>query len=101
MSEDTNREVTSADESLDLLPEFCVYQDEGCELAASCLECPYPRCIEELPRGRSKWTRKYRDREILRLHLKKKMPVRDIASRLNISIQTVYNVIYHQRGERK
>ena len=88
------------DDELDLLPEFKIYQDEGCELAASCLECPYPRCVMEHPRGRSKWIRKYRDREIVRLHFKKKMSVREIAARFKINIQTVYNVIYrHRRKE--
>ena len=28
---------------LDLRPEFCQYRDEGCELAGSCLNCPFAR----------------------------------------------------------
>ncbi|MFC1893128.1 hypothetical protein ACFLYR_03715 [Chloroflexota bacterium] len=38
---------------LDLLPEYSRYRDEGCELAASCLHCPFPGCIYEQSRGRS------------------------------------------------
>ena len=26
---------------LDLRPEFCHYRDEGCDLAKSCLNCPF------------------------------------------------------------
>ena len=40
-------ENSSDDDPLDLPPEFCIYTDEGCELAESCLECPFSRCIEE------------------------------------------------------
>ena len=29
----------------DLPPEYCHYQDEGCEFADSCLNCPFARCI--------------------------------------------------------
>ena len=36
----------------DLKPEFCHYKDEGCEYAPSCLECPYPQCLYDAPRGR-------------------------------------------------
>ncbi len=36
----------------DLVPEYCQYQDEGCELAQSCLNCPFPSCIYDEPRGR-------------------------------------------------
>ncbi len=26
------------------------YRDEGCDLSASCLRCPFPMCMEEAPR---------------------------------------------------
>jgi hypothetical protein len=88
-------------ESPDLLPEFTDYKDEGCELIKSCLECPYPRCIEEYPRGRSNRTRGYRDREIIRLHLKKKMAIQKIANHLKINRQTVYNVLKRLKEKNK
>ncbi len=51
---DENDEVTprnifnfpgNPNNELDLPPEYCHYQDEGCELADSCLNCPFARCI--------------------------------------------------------
>ncbi|MFC1846997.1 hypothetical protein ACFLYS_02940 [Chloroflexota bacterium] len=30
---------------LDLPLEYCHYKDEDCELAISCLNCPFPGCI--------------------------------------------------------
>jgi len=50
----------------DLPPEFCRYRDEGCELADSCLNCPFPQCIYEQPRGKQRWLKKARDLEICR-----------------------------------
>jgi len=37
---------------LDLPPEYCHYRDEGCEFATSCLNCPFPQCLYDEPRGR-------------------------------------------------
>ena len=51
----------------DLLPEYCHYKDEGCELADSCLSCPFPRCIHEEPRGKQRWLKELRNKEISRL----------------------------------
>ena len=31
----------------DLPPEYCQYRDEGCALAPSCLNCPFPSCVFE------------------------------------------------------
>ncbi len=39
---------------LDLLPDDIDWQDEGCEVFSSCLNCPLERCIEEEPRGKQR-----------------------------------------------
>ena len=45
---DTNWEAETFDEENisesepDLPPEYCHYRDEGCDLAESCLDCPFP-----------------------------------------------------------
>ncbi len=70
---DTNWEAETFDEenisesAPDLPPEYCHYRDEGCDLAESCLDCPFPQCIYEQPRGRQSWLKKQRDREMVRL----------------------------------
>jgi hypothetical protein len=55
------------DDSPDLRPEYIHYRDEGCELADSCLNCPFPRCLYDEPRGKQRWLKRIRDREISRL----------------------------------
>ena len=51
---------------VDDLPENCDYFDEGCNLAPSCLNCPFPFCIHDVsPDGTSPF-KKWRDDEIVR-----------------------------------
>jgi hypothetical protein len=58
----------SIDDLLDLLPEFCEYRDDGCDAAAAGLECPFPRCLQEIKGATQKWMTQLRDREIARRH---------------------------------
>ena len=51
----------------DLPPEYCHYRDEGCEYAESCLGCPFPQCLYDEPRGRQRWLKALRNKEINRL----------------------------------
>jgi AraC-like DNA-binding protein len=59
--------ATGRQEQPDLPPESCRYRDEGCEYAASCLACPFPQCLYDEPRGRQRWLKDLRNREIKRL----------------------------------
>ena len=52
----------------DLRPEYCHYRDEGCEFAASCLNCPFERCLFEEPRGRQRWLKELRYSEMRKLY---------------------------------
>jgi hypothetical protein len=51
----------------DLPPEYCHYRDEGCEFAESCLNCPFDQCLFDRPRGRQRWMKELRNKEIERL----------------------------------
>jgi AraC-like DNA-binding protein len=64
-TEATNDE-TSQNET-DLPPEYCHYRDEGCEYARSCLACPFPQCLYDEPRGRQRWLKGLRNKEINKL----------------------------------
>ncbi|GEM_PF-615072 len=77
----------------DLPPEFCHYRDEGCELAQSCLNCPFPQCVYEQPRGKRRWLKKARDKEIVRLFLSKGKSVKELAQVFGISQRTIQRAI--------
>jgi hypothetical protein len=84
--------ITGLDE-VDLLPEYCHYRDEGCELYESCLLCPFPYCIREETRGKRRQAKEQRAREIIRLHCKKGRTVGELAAIFKISLRTVYRIL--------
>lgn len=91
---------------LDLPPEYCHYRDEGCELATAylgyqsrCSECPFPRCIYDEPRGRQRWLKRLRDREIVRQFVTEGKGIKELALTFNISQRTVQRVLKRTRNE--
>ena len=82
---------------LDLPPEYCHYKDEGCELAESCLNCPFPGCIYDVPRGKQHLLKGRRDRQILHQSRKEGRGVKELAIAFGISQRTVQRVLknYH------
>jgi hypothetical protein len=44
----------------DLLPEEFPYEDKGCEIFPSCLNCPFPDCLEEEPWGKERFLKRRR-----------------------------------------
>ncbi len=76
----------------DLPPEYCRYRDEGCEFADSCLNCPFPQCLYEEPRGRQRWLKELRNREISRL-FSDGWGVKELALLLGLSQRTVQRAL--------
>jgi hypothetical protein len=54
-------------ETLDLKPEYYHYRDEGCEFVKACLECPFPHCLFDEPRGIQRLKKRIRNENIKRL----------------------------------
>lgn len=84
----------------DPLPEYYHYQDEGCELATSCLNCPFARCIYEEPGGKQHFIKGLRDREILRLYTEGR-GIKELAVMFDISQRTVQRALKRARNERR
>ncbi|MBM4432723.1 MAG: helix-turn-helix domain-containing protein [Chloroflexi bacterium] len=76
----------------DLLPELYRYLDKGCELAESCLRCPFPVCIYEQPRGKRSWLKRQRNKEIASL-FKEGKRIKEIAKSLGVSRRTVQRAL--------
>lgn len=77
----------------DALPEHIAYRDEGCDLFASCLTCPLPRCRYDEPGGARTMMNVVRDREIRRLHETSYLNVDELATRFRVSRRTVFRVL--------
>jgi hypothetical protein len=76
----------------DPLPEYCRYRDEGCELSNSCLNCPFPRCIYDVPGGMQHYEKDKAAREIIFQH-GRGLTAKQIARIVNDSVRKVQRVI--------
>jgi hypothetical protein len=79
----------------DTLPENTRYRDDGCDVAARCLDCPLPVCKYDDPGWLQRENRHDRDVEILRRR-DQGQPIPAIAHRFGLSTRTVHRVL--QRG---
>ena len=88
-----NKEIQTAQQSVwDLLPQEFPYSDEGCELAPSCLNCPFPHCIKEEPWGKEKFFKRTRAERMLELKQEGKS-VKEIARIFEVSTRTVQRAL--------
>ena len=72
-------------------PENIRYRDEGCDLAPSCLACPFPECRYDVEGRVDSPEKLARDAEIRRLY-DAGDGARVIARRFGVSERTVYRV---------
>lgn len=86
--------------NIDLPPEYCHYQDEGCEFAHSCLNCPFQKCILEEPGGKRRWLKQQRNKEIVRLSSEEGKAIRKLADMFGVSRRTVQRVLQNQEQKR-
>jgi len=77
----------------DLPPEYCRYRDEGCDLADSCLNCPFPKCVYEEPGGKQRLLKRIRAREMTRLFTTRGKEVRELALMFDVSQRTVQRAL--------
>ena len=84
---------------LDLPPEYCHYQDEGCDLADSCLNCPFAGCIYDEPRGKQRWLKRLRAREMARLFTTEGKGVKELALMFDVSQRTVQRALKVALGD--
>jgi len=83
----------------DLPPEYCHYKDDGCELADSCLNCPFPDCIYAQPGGKQLWLKGLRDKEVLRLFTTRGKGEKELAFMFGVSRRTIQRMLKRARNE--
>ena len=72
----------------DLLPDEFPYEDKGCELFPSCLNCPFPDCIKEEPWGKERFLKSRRAERMMELRREGKS-IKEIARIFEVSPRTV------------
>lgn len=81
------------DLTLDLPPEYCHYQDDGCEFAQSCLNCHLPVCVYDEPGGKQRLIKRRRALEIARLFTNEKKSIGELAVLFKVSKRTVQRAL--------
>ncbi|UCH43489.1 MAG: helix-turn-helix domain-containing protein [Dehalococcoidales bacterium] len=88
------------DMETDLPPEFCRYQDDGCELATAylggkscCLNCPFSRCVYDEPGGKQRMIKRLRAREMARLFNTEGKRIWELAAMFGVSRRTVQRAL--------
>jgi hypothetical protein len=84
---------------LDLPPEYCHYQDNGCEFADSCLDCPFPECVYAQPGGKQRWLKNLRDEAVLRLFTTQGKKVKELALMFGVSRRTIQRILKRGKNE--
>ncbi len=87
------------DVELDLPPEYCRYRDEGCDLADSCLNCPFIKCIYDEPGGKQRWLKRRRAREMARLFTTGGKGIKELALMFGVSQRTVQRALKVASGD--
>lgn len=80
--------VENAYDPADLPPEYLSYRDEGCELAAACLECPFPLCVYDDPSLARSFQAQQRARDMA-LKRRAGFSVKEIAAEYDVTRRTV------------
>ncbi|MBI4300982.1 MAG: sigma-70 region 4 domain-containing protein [Chloroflexi bacterium] len=86
MIEEVNREL------VDNLPEEYPYKDEGCDLAPSCLSCPFSACRYDETNFRPSLPR-LRGQEVWRLRYEQGLSIADLAGRFGVSKRTIHRAL--------
>ena len=81
----------------DALPEHADYRDTGCNLAPSCLRCPFERCKYDIKRGDRDPAMDARDREIVLLRRKYGAPIHMLCQTYGLSRRSVFRVLHEAR----
>lgn len=64
------------------------HPDKGCELHPSCLDCPMPVCVEEIPCGKRNLLKFRRALQIIKLR-QQGTPIRALCEQFRVSRSTV------------
>jgi len=81
----------------DALPEHIEYRDSGCDLYASCLRCPLPKCRYDVDGGATTMLRNGRDANIIAASKNGRTSVDELARMFGLSRRTIFRVLERSR----
>ena len=85
--------LMSAGSVLDSAPEFYHYEDTGCEVSESCLNCPLPQCKYDDPIWFQRHRRMARDLRVWSAMQMESLTVEEAAARFSVTVRTVFRIM--------
>ena len=82
-----------ASPQVDAVPEFYHYEDTGCEVSESCLNCPLPRCKYDDPVWYQKHRRLAKDLNVLAVMRAEELSVEGAAERFSVTVRTIFRIM--------
>ena len=90
--------LTSKNELADTIPEFCHYEDTGCEVSAACLDCPLPRCKFDDPAWYQRNRRLAKDFQVMYTIQQERLSMEEAAERFSVTVRTVFRILQRCRN---
>ena len=78
---------------VDAIPEFFHYEDTGCEVSFSCLNCPLPQCKYDDPAWFQRQQRFSKDLKVLTTMRLENLTVEEAAERFSVTVRTVFRIM--------
>ena len=82
----------------DSIPEFCYYEDTGCEASDSCLNCPLPKCKHDDPVWYQRNRRLARDFQVMYAIQQESLSMEEAAERFSVTVRTVFRILQRCRN---
>lgn len=89
--------LTGKNEPTDTKPEFCYYEDTGCEVSTACLDCPLPQCKFDDPVWYQRNRRMARDFQVMYTIQQESLSVEEAAERFSVTVRTVFRILQRCR----
>ena len=77
--------------------EFYHYEDSGCAVSDSCLDCPLPRCRYDDPVWFQRNRKLAKDFRMLRVMQQESLTIEETAKRFSITNRTVFRILQRCR----
>ncbi len=79
--------------SIDAVPEFYHYEDTGCEVSRSCLNCPLSRCKYDDPVWFQRHRRMARDLKVWQAIQREDLTADQAAERFSVTVRTIFRIM--------
>ncbi len=89
----TKSAIKSPGKSIDAVPEFYHYEDTGCEVSRSCLNCPLSRCKYDDPVWFQRHRRMARDLKVWRTMQLEELTADQAADRFSVTVRTIFRIM--------